>query len=57
MFVNFGVCIMIEAYTPVIVQERLLYVYDPKALHSIMVKDQHVYEKPSWLTTYVMSHA
>ena len=56
MYVHFRDCILIKADTPVIVQERLLYVYDPKALHSIMVKDQHVYEKPSWLTTCVMSH-
>ncbi len=27
-------------------QQRALYVYDPKALHSIILKDQHTYRKP-----------
>ncbi|KAF9440442.1 hypothetical protein P691DRAFT_627045, partial [Macrolepiota fuliginosa MF-IS2] len=25
--------------------ERMLYLYDPKALHHVLVKDQHVYEE------------
>ena len=29
-------------------QDKQLYVTDPKALHHIIVKDQHVYEEPSW---------
>jgi len=30
--------------------DRQLYVTDPKALQHIIVKDQYVYEEPSWLT-------
>ena len=26
-------------------QKRALYVYDPAAMHSIVVKDQYVYER------------
>ena len=26
----------------------MLYVYDPKALQSIFVKDQAAYDQPSW---------
>lgn len=29
-------------------QEKMLYVYDPKAMHSIFVKDQHAYDQPGW---------
>ena len=28
-----------------LVQKSMLYVYDPKALHHILVKDQYVYEE------------
>ncbi|OBZ67576.1 hypothetical protein A0H81_12405 [Grifola frondosa] len=29
--------------------QKFLYVYDPKALHSIIVKDQHIYEESAFL--------
>ena len=29
-------------------QARGLYVYDPKALNNIIVKEQHIYEEPRW---------
>ncbi|GJE97651.1 cytochrome P450 [Phanerochaete sordida] len=29
--------------------KRSLYVYDPKALNSIMIKDEYTYSKPQWL--------
>lgn len=31
------------------VQNKILYVYDPLALHSIIVKEQDIYEEPSFL--------
>ena len=31
-------------------QHRMLYVWDPAALHSILVKDQYVYEEAAWYT-------
>ncbi|KAI0079854.1 cytochrome P450 [Panus rudis PR-1116 ss-1] len=30
--------------------KRMLYVYDPKALHSILVKDIDTFDMPQWLT-------
>ena len=33
-----------------VLQAPMLYVYDPKALHHIVVKDQYVYEEtPTWI--------
>ena len=29
-------------------QRKLLYVYDPRAMHSVVVKDQYNYEQPDW---------
>jgi len=29
---------------------KLLFVFDPKALHSIIVKDQYSYDAPRWFT-------
>ncbi|OBZ67681.1 hypothetical protein A0H81_12357 [Grifola frondosa] len=31
-----------------VVGQKLLYVYDPKALHSIIVKDHHIYEEAAF---------
>ncbi|KAL4246377.1 cytochrome P450 family protein [Abortiporus biennis] len=31
--------------------EDMLYVFDPKAMHSILVKDAHMYEKQEWALT------
>ncbi|KAH8101250.1 cytochrome P450 [Cristinia sonorae] len=33
--------------------DKLLYVFDPTALQHIVTKDQHIYEPPSWLTTFL----
>ncbi|OBZ67845.1 Docosahexaenoic acid omega-hydroxylase CYP4F3 [Grifola frondosa] len=36
--------------------QKLLYVYDPKALHSIIVKDQHIYEEsPFFIKTNLLT--
>ena len=29
-------------------QRRILYVFDPTAMHSIIVKDQYIYEEADW---------
>ena len=29
-------------------QRKILYVYDPRAMNSIVVKDQYSYEQPDW---------
>ncbi|KAI0754390.1 cytochrome P450 [Daedaleopsis nitida] len=44
---------LIENYGPVVRLQgahgrKLLYVYDPRAMHSIVVKDQYNYEQPDW---------
>ena len=31
----------------------MLYVFDPVALHHIIVKEQHVYEETAWFIKYV----
>lgn len=33
-------------------QAKGLYVFDPKALNHIIVKDQMVYEEPRWFIRY-----
>ena len=35
-----------------VLQSKWLYTYDPRALHSIYVKDQDVFEESEILTTY-----
>ena len=30
-------------------QHHMLYVFDPVAMHSVVVKDQHVFAEPRWL--------
>lgn len=42
-------CQITQAYS----QKRALYVFDPKALHSIVVKEQYVYERASFQTGYM----
>ncbi|KAI0347505.1 cytochrome P450 [Trametopsis cervina] len=32
---------------------RGLYVWDPKALHNIVIKEQHIYEEPRWFLTWL----
>ncbi|KAI0641561.1 cytochrome P450 [Trametes meyenii] len=44
---------LIENYGPVVklhgaYGRRILYVFDPRAMHSIVVKDQYSYEQPDW---------
>ncbi|KAI8972821.1 cytochrome P450 [Trametes punicea] len=44
---------LIEKYGPVVRLHgahgrKLLYVFDPRAMHSIVVKDQYSYEQPDW---------
>ena len=29
-------------------QRKILYTYDPRAMHSVVVKDQYSYEQPDW---------
>ena len=31
----------------------MLYVFDPVALHNIIVKDQYIYEEAAWFIKYV----
>ena len=31
-----------------IYQRKILYVFDPRAMHNIVVKDQYSYEQPDW---------
>ena len=31
----------------------MLYVFDPTALHTMIVKDQYVYEETAWFIRYV----
>ncbi|KAI0760700.1 cytochrome P450 [Fomes fomentarius] len=33
---------------------RMLYIFDPVALHHVVVKDQHIFEEPHWLTKFNM---
>ena len=35
-------------------QHRMLYVFDPVAMHNIVVKDQYIYEETSMFITYVL---
>ncbi|KAI0355907.1 cytochrome P450 [Trametes cingulata] len=44
---------LIENYGPVVrlhgaYGRKILYVFDPRAMHSIVVKDQYSYEQPDW---------
>ncbi|KAI9065218.1 cytochrome P450 [Trametes sanguinea] len=44
---------LIEKYGPVVKLHgahgrKILYVFDPRAMHSIVVKDQYSYEQPNW---------
>ena len=34
-------------------QRRILYVFDPTAMHSIIVKEQYIYEEADWFIKYV----
>ena len=34
-------------------QHRMLYVFDPTALHSVIVKDQYIYEEAAFFIKYV----
>ena len=46
---------MIEkAHENVYFKRKAVYVYDPKALQNIVIKDQYIYELPEWNTTYVV---
>ena len=44
-----GVCAQFrpvtKRYPDVSLQERMIYVFDPKAMHNIIVKDQYIYEE------------
>ena len=35
----------------------MLWVFDPKALHHIVVKDQDIYEEASFIVTFVTVHS
>lgn len=39
------------------VKAKMLYVFDPKALHSVIVKDQYVYEESPLFVRYVSHFA
>ncbi|KAI1784540.1 cytochrome P450 [Ganoderma leucocontextum] len=44
---------LIENYEPVVRLQgaygrKILYTYDPRAMHSVVVKDQYSYEQPDW---------
>ncbi|KAH9852301.1 cytochrome P450 [Lenzites betulinus] len=44
---------LIDKYGPVVklhgaYGRKILYVFDPRAMHSIVVKDQYMYEQPDW---------
>lgn len=43
-------CVIVQAHNGAL-QARQLYVFDPLALSSIVVKDQYVYEQPPEFTT------
>ena len=32
----------------------MLYVFDPVAMHNIVVKDQYIYEETAWFVKYVL---
>lgn len=34
----------------------MLFVFDPVALHNIIVKDQYVYEEAAWFIRYVCNY-
>lgn len=34
----------------------MLYVFDPVAMHNIVVKDQYIYEETAWFVKYVLPH-
>ena len=35
-------------------QHRMLYVFDPVAMHNILVKDQYIYEEAAWFVRYAI---
>ena len=35
------------------VQDEQIYITDPRALHHILVKDQHIFEEPAHLISFV----
>ncbi|TBU46705.1 cytochrome P450 [Dichomitus squalens] len=44
---------LIENYAPVVRLQgafgrKILYIHDPRAMHSVVVKDQYSYEQPDW---------
>lgn len=40
---------------PTLHQRKSLYVYDPKAVHQIIVKDQDTFEEPPIVMVYAMT--
>lgn len=32
------------------IQSNMLYTFDPKAMHHIVIKDQDIFEEPTWFT-------
>ncbi len=37
------------------VQRKLLYVFDPKAMHTIAVKEQYIYDEAQWFLRCVLT--
>lgn len=33
-----------------LIQSNMLYTFDPKAMHHIVIKDQDIFEEPTWFT-------
>ena len=34
--------------SPLFMQRKIVYVFDPKAMHTIAVKEQYVYDEARW---------
>ena len=50
---------LVESWPPTLTLQgvfgvKMLYTYDPTALHHILIKDQHDYEETTFFLKYVM---
>ena len=52
----YSLCIMLLLMLYVMwhVQQKLLFVHDPKAMHYIAVKEQEIFQEAEWFTRYVL---